>query len=261
MGQEKAIASYRDHLARYPDSPEYDSITRRLADLLLEQAADLQLATAVNPADAARQEAQAQQSYTAAISYYEYLLQQDPHGPQSTAVLYQLSRAYQESGASQQALTAIDSLLAQELDTNQQLYADTRFRQGELLFAESDYLAAGLSYQAVVELGTSVPAYEQSLYKLGWSLFKQERYRDALPVLFAFLEGKIAATAAYDNQLASLSPADREQVADLLRVISRSFAQLGGMDTAESYFKSNGGRSYEEQVYLRLLHGMSSRNR
>ena len=252
MGQEMAITSYRDHLARYPDSPEYDSITRRLADLLLEQAADLQLATAVNPADAARQEAQAQQSYTAAISYYEYLLQQDPHGPQSTAVLYQLSRAYQESGASQQALTAIDSLLAQELDTNQQLYADTRFRQGELLFAESDYLAAGLSYQAVVELGTSVPAYEQSLYKLGWSLFKQERYRDALPVLFAFLEGKIAPTAAYDNQLASLSPADREQVADLLRVISRSFAQLGGMDTAESYFKSNGGRSYEEQVYLAL---------
>ena len=38
MKQEKAITAYRDFLARYPDSPEHDNITRRLADLLLEQA-------------------------------------------------------------------------------------------------------------------------------------------------------------------------------------------------------------------------------
>jgi hypothetical protein len=43
MGREKAIMAYRDYLARYPDGPEHDRITRRLADLLVEQAADLQL--------------------------------------------------------------------------------------------------------------------------------------------------------------------------------------------------------------------------
>jgi len=260
QSQKKAITAYRDFLAHYPGSPEYDSITHRLADLLLEQAADLQLATATTPADTARLEVEARQAYGAAINHYEYLLEKDPHGPQSTAVLYQLSRAYQESGQSQQALTTIDNLLAQESDTNTRLYADTRFRQGELLFAEGAYPEAGRSYQAVVNLGASVPAYEQSLYKLGWSLFKQERYRDALPVLFTFLEGQIAPAAAYDAQLASLSPADREQVADLLRVISRSFAQLGGVDAVDLYFKnsgrrnfkSNSGRSYEEQIYLAL---------
>jgi tetratricopeptide (TPR) repeat protein len=254
--QEKAITAYRDFLARYPDSPEHDSITRRLADLLLEQAADLHLqlatATATTPADAARLEAEAKQAYAAAISHYEYLLQKDPHGPQSTAALYQLSRAYQESGQSQQALTAIDRLLARQADTNSRLLADTRFRRGELLFGQGDYLEAGRSYQGVVDLGTSVPAYDQSLYKLGWSLFKQERYRDALPMLFSSLEGKIAPAGAYDAQLASLSPADREQVADLLRVISRSFAQLGGVDAVDKYFRSNGGRSYEQQIYMAL---------
>ena len=55
-GQEKAISSYRDYLARYPDSPEYDGIARRLADLLVEQAADMQLASAVTPDEAARLE-------------------------------------------------------------------------------------------------------------------------------------------------------------------------------------------------------------
>ena len=97
IGQANAIAAYRDYLARYPHSPEYYSVVRRLADLLLEQAADLQLAKATSPAAAARLETEAQQAYAAAASHYEYLLQKDPQGPQSTAVLYQLSRAYQES--------------------------------------------------------------------------------------------------------------------------------------------------------------------
>jgi tetratricopeptide (TPR) repeat protein len=252
MSQEKAIAAYRDYLARYPDSPEYDSITRRLADLLVERAADIQLATATTPVDAAKREKQGLQAYAEAISHYEYLLEKDRYGPNSTALLYQLSRAYQESGQPQQALTTIDLMLARDSDADLRLYADTRFRQGELLFAQGTYLEAGRSYQAVVDLGATVPAYEQSLYKLGWSLFKQERYGDALPVLFSSLELTIAPTKAYDTQLTGLSPADQEQVADLLRVISTSFAQMGGVDSIDLYFRHNGRRSYEQQVYLAL---------
>jgi tetratricopeptide (TPR) repeat protein len=250
--REQAITSYRDYLAQYPDSPERDRVTRRLADLLLEQAADLQLAAATTTADSARLEADAMQAYAAAIRHYEYLLQRDPHGPQSTAVLYQLARAYQESGASQQALTTIDRLLAQQPDTDLRLYTDTRFRQGELLFAQGNYLEAGRCYQAVVDLGTSVPAYEQSLYKLGWSLFKQQQYRDALPALFSFLELKLAPARVYNPQLPGLSPGDREQIADQFRLISRSFAQLGGADAVKNYCRNSNGCSYEEQVYLQL---------
>ncbi|MEH6636210.1 MAG: tetratricopeptide repeat protein, partial [Halioglobus sp.] len=251
-GREKAIASYRDYLARYPDSPEYDSVSRRLADLLLEQAADLQLAAATTPDDAVRLEAEAGQAYRLAISHYEYLLGQDPQGPQSTAVLYQLARAYQEIGASLQALAAIDRLLASQPDTDTRLYADTRFRRGELLFGEGAYRDAGLDYQAVLDLGESVPAYEQSLYKLGWCLFKQERYPEALPVLFRFLEREISPDAGFDTQLAALGTADRELVTDLFRVIGRSFAQLGGLDAVDRYFLRNGSRNYEQPVYLAL---------
>ena len=41
INREKAIVSYRDYLARYPDGSEHDDIVRRLADLLVEQAAEL----------------------------------------------------------------------------------------------------------------------------------------------------------------------------------------------------------------------------
>ena len=252
MGRDKAIASYRDYLARYPDGPEHDSITRRLADLLVEQAADLQLAAVTSRDDPAQLEAAARQSWGEAISRYEYLLNKYPDGPDTTDLLYQLSRAYEESGQSQQALTSIDHLLAQEPASNIRLYADTRFRRGELLFGEGAYAEAGRSYQAVVDLGASVPAYEQALYKLGWSLFKQERYTDALPVLFAFLDLKIPPGEVFDAQLPRLSPADREQVTDVFRVVSMSFAQLGGVDSVDVFFRRYGSRSYADHVYLDL---------
>jgi tetratricopeptide (TPR) repeat protein len=252
MGREKAIDSYRDYLARYPDSPEHDRITRRLADLLVEQAADLQLDAATSLDNPVRLEAAARQSYREAISLYEYLLKKYPEGPDTTDLLYQLSRAMEETGQTQQALTVIDRLLAQEPASNMRLYADTRFRRGELLFGEGAYLEAGQSYRAVVDMGASVPAYEQSLYKLGWSLFKQDRYTDALPVLFTYLDLKIMPDEDLDVQLARLSPAEREQLTDVFRVISMSFAQLEGVDSVEVFFSHNGSRRYEDHVYLDL---------
>jgi len=252
LGRDQAIASYRDYLKRYPDGSEHDSITHRLADLLVEQAADMQLEAATSRDKPVQLEAAARQSWGEAISHYEYLLNKYPNGPDTTDLLYQLSRAYEESGQAQQALTSIDQLLTQEPASNARLYADTRFRRGELLFGEGAYLEAGQSYQAVVDLGASVPAYEQALYKLGWSLFKQERYQDALSVLFAFLDRKLPPGAAFDAQLSRLSPADREQLADVFRVASMSFAQLGGVDAVDAFFRRYGSRSYTDHVYLDL---------
>ncbi|NOR41179.1 MAG: hypothetical protein GQ537_08215, partial [Gammaproteobacteria bacterium] len=135
INREKAIISYRDFLARYPDGSEHDNIVRRLADLLVEQAADLQVAAATGQGNPVQQQAQAMQYYGEAITHYEYLLNKYPHGPDTTEMLYQLSRASAESGESQRALTAIDRM-QQAPETNIRLYADTRFRRGELMFSE-----------------------------------------------------------------------------------------------------------------------------
>ncbi|MDH3979271.1 MAG: tetratricopeptide repeat protein [Gammaproteobacteria bacterium] len=252
MGRKKAITAYYDYLVRYPDGPEHDRITRRLADLLVEQAADMQLAAATTSDDPAQLKAASRHSYNEAIDRYEYLLNKYPDGPDTTDLLYQLSRSYGETGKSRQALTVIDRLFAQKPASNTRLYADTRFRHGELLFGKGAYLEAGQSYQAVVDMGASVPSYEQALYKLGWSLFKQERYADALLVLFSFLDRKLPPGEAFDAQLAQLSQADREQVTDVFRVISMSFSQLEGVDSVQAFSSRHGNRSYDEHLYLDL---------
>ena len=225
-----AIVAYRDHLTRYADSTDYDALSRRLADLLLEEAAQLHLDGMEQAGNTAAIEA-----YSEAITHYKYLLAKNPPAPEKTELLYQLSRAQQESGSSQEAMASIDRLLLQEPDDSIELRADTLFRRGEMMFSMGNYLEAARSYQSVVDMGPHTPPYHQSLYKLGWSLFKQEHYWKSLDPAFLFLDLKLPPSKPYEQQVAQLSGADGEQVADMFRLSGMSFSQLGGLSAVERY--------------------------
>ncbi len=227
--REKAIQAYRQHLARFPDSPDYDAVTRRLADLLLDSASD----PAAGGLDVAVDDDRAAASYREAIAAYEYLLDKSPG---DTELLYQLSRAYEESGQPRQALAAVDQLLDQSRDESPRLRSDTLFRQGELLFDADKFAGAESAYAAVIALGEEAPAFEQSLYKLGWSLYMQGRYAEALDPFFAYLETLPGPLSPESIAAAEPSPLEREQVTELLDVISNCFAHLGGVQAAERFF-------------------------
>jgi TolA-binding protein len=254
----RAISAYREHLARFPDSPEYDDVSRRLADLLLEHAAELELAMASRPAEAAALARESRQARREAISLYETLLEQSPADQE---LLYQLSRAYEQNGQPELAVDAIHRLIAQPPSGDPQLVSDTLFRQGELQFSLGEYAQAERSYRAVVRLGSEVPAYGQSLYKLGWSLYRQERYRAALVEFFAFLDTYIDAASPYPPQLAGLSLADREQVGELFAIISQCFALLGGVDVVTDFLALREPAGYEVAVYQALADWYESRDR
>jgi TolA-binding protein len=251
-GREKAIAAYRDYLERYPDRPRHDTIARRLADLLVESAAELPAEDAVSGEHSAQLDAAATKRYGEAIAIYRQLLDKYPADPDTAELLYQLSRAYEEAGQAERAIEAIDRLLAHGPDTHERLYADAQFRRGELLFGAGVYPAAARAYRAVVALGDSVPAYEQALYKLGWSLFKQEQYDAALNAFFTLLDRKFPPGTDPATRLTMLSQAEQEQLADVFRVISMSFSHQAGVESMAAYFKRHGSRVYQDQVYLNL---------
>ncbi len=245
--REKAIEAYRDYLARYPSTPERREIMRRLADLLMTRAADLSTATPGSRVDSA-----ARQDYADALAIYEELLGQYPDDAQSPELLYQSARAYEEMGESARAIVVLDGLIEHSRNLDPKLYADAQFRRGELFFEDGSFSAAERSFREVIRVGKSSDVRERAMYKLGWSLFKQDRYEDALDVFFALLDLKIPSRVNLETHLATLSRAEREQVADVFRAISLGFSYLSGVDSVVVYFERHGSRPYERRVYRDL---------
>src|ERR1700729_1194604 len=108
---------------------------------------------------------------TEAIHLYTALLKAYPKYERNDSVLYQLARAYELNAQPDRALSSLDQLVAQY--PNSHFIDEAQFRRGELLFSDKSYPKAQASYEAVIRVGSTSAFYNQSLYKHGWSLFKQ----------------------------------------------------------------------------------------
>ena len=253
-GREKAITTYRRYLERYPASPERREVTRRLADLLLESAADRRAAASAGrdrPDEAA---SIAAAHYAEAIAIYKSLLgQKESTGESRGELLYQLARAYEESGQPTRAMTLLTEM--PEAPPNAEatvVYADAQFRRGELLFAAKSFAEAEQAYRRVAALGEQIPVYVQSLYKLGWSLFKQGRYDEAVEVFFTLLDHRLPPGTDVMAQVSAFSRAEREQASDVFRAVALCFSHSGGVSALAEHLAQHRNRPYEEQLYRSL---------
>ena len=160
----KAMENYRRFLELQNTDPKLRAeAMRRLGDLNLD-AGELQRM---------EQEVTAQDLQGAeAIRLYTTLLKGYPEYPRNDQVLYQLARAYEVTGQPDPALHALDQIVSRYPNTPQ--LAEVQFRRGELLFSAKRYPEAEQAYEAAIARGPQSGFYQQSLYKHGWSLFKQE---------------------------------------------------------------------------------------
>jgi tetratricopeptide (TPR) repeat protein len=249
--REKAIAAYRSYLQRYPAAPARREVMRRLADLLLERAAEGPPAGSAGGEDLPGQASPAAGRYAEAIEIYETLLQQAPEGESRAALLYQLARAYEESGQSNKAVALLTQMPEPARDSEPMLYADAQFRHGELLFGAKSYSEAEQAYRNVVALGEHTPVYVQALYKLGWSLFKQARYDEAVDVFSTLLDHKLPAGSDVKSRFSTFSRAEREQLTDVFRALSLCFSYTGGVRALAEHLEQ-GSRPYEDRLYRSL---------
>jgi outer membrane protein assembly factor BamD (BamD/ComL family) len=182
-----------------------------------------------------------------AIELYKKLLDKYPLYQGNDQVLYQMSRAYEELGQTEDAMGVMDRMVR---DFPQSRYIDeVRFRRAEFFFVRRRYLDAEAAYKSIVDRGVRSPYYELALYKLGWTFYKQELYEDALHRFIALLDRKVA--TGYDFAQTK-DDQERKRVDDAFRVISQSFSYLHGADSVMEYFDVNGKRSYEDRVYGNL---------
>ncbi|HXH39470.1 MAG TPA: tetratricopeptide repeat protein [Thermoanaerobaculia bacterium] len=182
-----------------------------------------------------------------AIALYNRLLNEYPSYKNSDQVLYQMARAYDELGRTEEAIETMERLI--RTNPHSPHLDEVQFRRGEYFFTRRRYRDAQSAYSGIVKLGPSSEYHELALYKLGWTLYKQEFYEEALQKYIALLDYKVSIGYDFDQK----HDVDNDRrVADTFRVISLSFSNLGGPETLPEYFSKFGNRSYEDRIYSSL---------
>jgi tetratricopeptide (TPR) repeat protein len=246
----KTMESYKRFLdLNAGDAALRSEALRRLGDLNLESSESERIERELVTNEGLRA--------TEAIHLYSALLKAYPKYERNDSVLYQLARAYELNAQPDRALASLDRLVAQY--PNSHYIDEAQFRRGELLFSEKAYPVSQAAYEAVIKVGSSSAFYNQSLYKHGWTLFKQgenERSLDSFAgVLDSVLISKRDANAVIE--IDTLSRANRELVEDTFRVMSITFSYLDGPKSIADFVKHHTPpgrppRPYSYLMYARL---------
>jgi TolA-binding protein len=242
---EMAKENYRAFLDLVSDDPDLRAeAMRRLADLELEAIEAQQLANNIESLDSSQ--------FDNAVSLFHRLLEAYPDYRRNDTVLYQLARAYEISGKTDDALRVLNELVGKYPETK--IIDEVQFRRGEMLFLRRTYIESEEAYQSVVDHGESSNFYEQSLYKLGWSQFKLALHEESLDPFFELLDRKIAGVELKDgdDRLDALSRAERELVEDTFRVLSISFSYMQGAESIDAYLGKRGRPEYGYVIYMNL---------
>jgi cellulose synthase operon protein C len=241
----KAMENYRQFLQLQNADPRLRAeALRRLGDLNLEGGELERMATEVTQVDAQGAEA---------IRLYMTLLKAYPNYPRNDQVLYQLARAYETTGQSELALNSLNIIVARYPQSHD--LGEVQFRRGELLFSDRRYADAQLAYEAVLARGRDGSTfYVQSLYKDGWSLFKQGQNEPSLKPFGDLLQLMLLdpKDPSQPRRLESLGRADRELLDDTLRVMSITFSYLDGAKSVDEYVSQHPTIPYAYLLYVRL---------
>ena len=182
-----------------------------------------------------------------AIETYKKILETYPNYERNDKVLYQMSRAYDEIGQPDEAKAVMDRFVSEYPHSR---YVDeVQFRRGEYYFVRRDYRDAESAYKAVIRMGSNSSYYELSLYKMGWALYKQQFYDEALDNFVALLDYQKSIGYDFDQHV---DDNEEHRVTDTFRVVSLSFSNLGGPEIVDEYFSEKGHRSYGDKIYSNL---------
>lgn len=242
---DKARDNYRAFLNLVSDDPELRAeAMRRLGDLELEATEAEQLATDIDGLN--------YELYDSAVGLFHQLLEAYPDYRRNDSVLYQLARAYEIAGKTDDALRVLNELVGKYPDTT--FIDEVQFRRGEMLFLRKNYFDAESAYQSVVSYGEESRFYEQSLYKLGWAQFKLGEHEASLTPFFDLLDRKVTGVGMQEGEerLGNLSRAERELVEDTFRVLSISFSYMDGAESIGEILRTRGPPEYNYVIYMNL---------
>ena len=241
VGLQQVSEHYREVLRNTNDADLRVQVNQRLADLQMLSGEQQQLAGK-----------QGARYFDDTIKSYRELLAQYPNRPENDRLLYQLSKACDLDGRSDESLVVLNQLVRDYPQSD--YYVEAQFRRGELQFARSDYAQAEAAYGEVVKRGRDSKYYQNAIYMQGWSQFKRSNYDSALLSFTNTLD----LLWQKDQSLDDLPRAQREIASDALRVMSLIFSygpmssEKSGAETINAFYAKQGVRHYHAELYRQL---------
>lgn len=231
---------------------------RRLLELTQEQKPQTRIPIMLRLADAeldaATDDADPKVGARRAVDLYKTVQAQDEVKVDRANLLYNLARAYDLAGNTDDSAAALSALISKYPDSK--LVPEAQFRRAETYFVQRKYSDAENDYAALVQRGDNTPFYLQSRYKLGWTRYKLSQYKASLNEFASVLKSLVSPSdVAADGSIKTgdQSKANQQVVQDSLRGITLNFAQLSKDMQPGEYIDQHGLKPYEFLIYKNLL--------
>ena len=252
VNEAKAIEAYRKFLDIAPAAPQRSEAMRRIGDLEMDSADTQSLNRTEGFAHGGTPVGGAAPDYKAAVARYQEYLKTYPADPNNDRVLYQMARAYEQTGDLESAQKTLDRMVKDYPASR--FASEAHFRRGELLFTTKNYAGAEKAFATVLASPDANPYQDRSLYMLGWSQYKQGRLEDGLKSFLSVLDIKVAGKEGETglDAIAGLTRAERELIEDTFRVASISLANLQGVESIPAFMTTPARKTYEFRVYEQL---------
>jgi len=164
-----------------------------------------------------------------------------PKSKNNDTLLYQLAKAYEQKDEHQKSMSTLEKLADKFPESP--FYVEAQFRIAEDAFSLQDYSSAEYAYTEVIVSEENDIFYEKSLFKRGWSRFKQQYYTESVDdFLQAVLKHKF-------GEYEKLNKTEREQFDEYFRAIGLAFSYMGGSEPLHAYFKNRPDFLYTYHTY------------
>ena len=233
LNHEKVRTEYEELLDLVDDSYLKEQIQRRIAGVQMQEG-DVKSAT----------KAPRKGYYRQAIAGYIDILEKYPNSPDNAEVLYQLAKAYDMEGETNNAQQMLERLV--RLHPYYPLMAEVQFRLGDIYFSKQQYGRAEKAYRETTEQDGG-KLILNAHYMLAWSQYKQGRYGKALDHLAFVLDELLVAEMAGR----ALTKTEQHLVKDTLHSMSLALVNLGGAQAIEDV-RGLESKQYVWRVYEQL---------
>ena len=261
--REMAVKRFEAFLEKYPRSAHTPHVMFRLAELYFEDSeeawftADREFQLAMErlgdgDLDALPEEPA--KNYARSIALYKRIIADYPDYEYLDGTYYMLGFCSSEPASAQfdeaQGLAYFQELVNKFPES--EFAAAAHLRVGEYHFDYNDLEQAVANYQRVVELeGREGNLYDEGLYKLAWSRYKQSDYEEALSLLTELLDWSTNVNMARTGKESPMAPEAIEYTAISFSDVADRTGQ-NPVNVAKDFYGRIGTREFEPKVFKRL---------